>query len=526
MGLHKFDIKKELKKLDFKNNKSKYIKIGSITLLSAVLLVSIIYFTYSKFTLSDTFQTAETTVNDFIPADYILNYYINGTQVTTAPSSGSYDVSISCDKGATATWNEDTWSINILNATESYTRCNVNFTPIYVDASGASTPELYAGLIPITYNDDNSIIIANTNIEWYNYGNHEWANAILIDQSNATIKAKYLNDDGTYKAGTEVDIADVLQMYVWIPRYKYQLFNVEGLETTAQMINVKFESSITTKSSGSENGEWLTHPAFTFGSTELNGIWIGKFESSGTISDITIKPNVSSLRNINISQMFNASRAIETTTKYGLSSSEVDTHMMKNMEWGAVAYLTNSKYGRYESTGSCIESGCEIWINNNSSYTTGCSGDSVVASETTLCNQWNTAIGVNASTTNNIYGIYDMSGGADEYVMGSMLDSNGDFYPLNSGFTKAPGSKYFDFYNYSDDEFDYSRGKKKKNKKKVMADTVGGFSWYDAYAYFVNSSDSWFTRSGSINNNPGLFHFDRTDGNAYLNYSFRVALVQ
>ena len=80
----------------------------------------------------------------------------------------------------------------------------------------------------------------------------------------------------------------------------------------------------------------------------------------------------------------------------------------------SVSFVTNNNYkdGRYESTGSCISSGCEIWINNNSNFTTGCAGSSVSASSASSCNQWNTSTGINASTTGNIYGIYDMSGGA------------------------------------------------------------------------------------------------------------------
>ena len=298
---------------------------------------------------------------------------------------------------------------NILLQIDMYGEAGETF---YKDSSGASEPELYSGLIPVTYNDTNEIVIADLYSNWYDYDAHEWANAILIDQNNTTTKNKYLNTDGTYKSGTVVEETDILQMYVWVPRYKYQLFNVEGADTEAQMINIQFESNTTSKSNGTQNGEWLTHPAFTFGTTELNGIWIGKFESSNDISDIKIIPNVSSLRNQTVGNMFNASRAIETNAKYGLSASEVDTHMMKNMEWGAVAYLTNSKYGRYEASGSCISSGCEVLINNNNSYTTGCAGDSVSASSNSSCNAWNTSTGVNASTTGNIYGIYDMSGGA------------------------------------------------------------------------------------------------------------------
>ena len=55
----------------------------------------------------------------------------------------------------------------------------------------------------------------------------------------------------------------------------------------------------------------------------------------------------------------------------------------------SVSFVTNNNYkdGRYESTGSCISSGCEIWINNNSNFTTGCAGSSVSASSASSCNQ-------------------------------------------------------------------------------------------------------------------------------------------
>ena len=196
------------------------------------------------------------------------------------------------------------------------------FTP-YKDNSGASIPEVYSGLIPIRYDDNNQMIVTELDEKWYDYDAHEWANAILIDQSNVDIKNKYLNADGTYKSGTIVEETDILQMYVWVPRYKYQLFNVEGVTTEAQMINIQFESNTTSKSNGTQNDEWLTHPAFTFGETELNGIWVGKFESSGTTDNVTIIPNTISLRNLTLGDMFNATRAIETTLKYGLSSDEI-----------------------------------------------------------------------------------------------------------------------------------------------------------------------------------------------------------
>ena len=493
----------------------KYILIFITSLIISISLIGL--------TIIDNYNKPKVTPID----DSYLAYFVDGEETNTIPEKGNYDVSITCDKGANATWDYDNWGITIYNATQTGTRCSVTFTTRkeFNDGTAASSPELFAGLIPVTYDSSNNIVVADISSEWYNYDKHNWANAILIDQSNATTKNKYLNADGTYKAGETVAISDVLQMYVWIPRYKYKLFNVSGSNSSPQMIEVEFEDSTTPKSNGTQNGEWLTHPAFTFGTTELSGIWVGKYESSNSTSDVKIIPNVSSLRNINIASMFNASRAIESNSKYGLTPSEVDTHMMKNMEWGAVAYLTNSKYGRYESTGSCISSGCEVWINNNSNYTTGCAGSSVDASSTTSCNQWNTPKGVNASTTGNIYGIYDMSGGAYEYVMGNMTDSSGAFNPRRSGLSQ-PDSKYYDSYTYGTSYDDYSRGHLGDATKEVIANSSNYLAWNNDRAYFVTSSFPWFARGGGCGDSSGagVFAFGYDYGGGGPIASWRVVL--
>jgi len=73
-----------------------------------------------------------------------------------------------------------------------------------------------------------------------------------------------------------------------------------------------------------------------------------------------------------------------------------------------VAYLTHSQYGR---------NGNEITINNSSDYITGNAGGGVSASQASgTTNAYNTVAGMLASTTGNITGIYDLSGGAEEYV--------------------------------------------------------------------------------------------------------------
>src|SRR5574344_99121 len=223
-------------------------------------------------------------------------------------------------------------------------------TLTYSDTTGASQPELYQGVIPVKYDTTGNVVVADTTQEWYDYANHNWANAVLVNCADATIKDKYFNSDMTLKSstvGTTISMSDILQMYVWIPRYKYLLWNAANGSSDPQAITIVFEDKSDSKSTGSTNGTYLTHPAFTFGDTELNGIWVGKFENSGTTSNLTIKPNLTSLTSINVGTMFNTIRGVETNTSYGLSSEAVDTHMMKNMEWGAVAYLSSSIYGRY-----------------------------------------------------------------------------------------------------------------------------------------------------------------------------------
>jgi hypothetical protein len=497
MGLHKFNKKRALRRLHFNQNKSKYIKITSLILSIIILITGIIYYTYSKFTISNKFNVIQTTVGDFSASgDYTIAAYIDGTKTSDFPAQNAgYSVDkIECTNNATGTWNYASWGIFVTGATSTGTKCNVYFVTktTYTDGTGANVPELYQGLIPVTISTGGVISVADTSQEWYNYANHNWANAVLVNCADATIKAKYFDDNMKIKdsiIGQTVTQTDILQMYVWIPRYKYLLWNANNGSSNPQAISITFEASATPKSAGTTNGTWLTHPAFTFGTTELPGIWVGKFENSGSTTSLKILPDVTSLKNITVGDMFNATRNQELTyaSNYGISSSEIDTHMMKNMEWGATAYLSSSIYGRYTDSSTCISSGCEVVINNNSGYTTGCSSSG--------CG-WSTN-GVSASTTGNQYGIYDMNGGAWEYVMGNMVDSSGNYYPSSSGLSK-PDTKYYDSYAYSASTYtDHARGQlgdATKETLKTFGSDVGG--WYSDYAAFLMVPYSWFVRGG------------------------------
>ena len=459
----------------------------------------------------------------------------NVTQ-TQVPSKNEAMVSnYAIEAGKTHTY---TLKITFLNKDENQndnmgvtfsTKVSINETkeyvePEYMDNVIAEAPELAQGMIPVKFDASGNVIVVDTHAKWYDYEAHEWANAVLVNCADSNVKSKYFDSNNRVLAsavGKTISMDEIMQMYVYIPRYKYQLFNAEDGTSVEQAINIAFESKTTAKSTGTKNGEWLTHPAFTFGDKELAGIWVGKFETSNTSALPKIVPDVSSLRSMTVSAQFNTSRLMTTTlaSTYGTSTND-DSHMMKNMEWGAVAYLSSSIYGRYTNASTCIESGCEVWINNNENYTTGCAGSSVSASQSSTCNAWNTATGVNASTTGNIYGIYDMSGGAIEYVMGNYNDTIG-----YAGFSSMPEAKYYDKYTGTDSDSDFTKYHLgDATKETLKTKSSGDSAWYGDNSYFVYSSYPWVLRGGhySGGTNAGVFVFGNPNGGSSSVSSFRV----
>ena len=211
-----------------------------------------------------------------------------------------------------------------------------------------------------------------------------------------------------------------------------------------------------------------------------------------------------------------------------------DSHMMKNTEWGAVAYLSHSKYGINK----------EININNNSSYKTGYSSLPTLDQSSypgtygdgeNYNQPYNTEVGYLASTSGNISGIYDMSGGALEHVSAYIKNKLRE-----SGFTTDTvlnyNIKYFDIYNElsTKDSYQY----------RILGDATGEMgpfysydeisensffhnSWYGSLSHIVDSSYPWFLRGGA--NNYGTiasqFYFGKGSGGIMANASFRIVLT-
>ena len=467
-------------------------------------------------------------------------------------------------------------------------------------------PVLLDNMIPVYYDEQTGTWrkASQNNLEgtykWYDYAAKMWANAVTV---SATNRATYL----TAPEGTEIAMSDINTMWVWIPRYKYTIFNanMSGSEVTSeQEIKIEFESGTSTtgtvrcvdsinNSDGTSEtctdtvyGEvtsgqsTYTHPAFTFGNAELTGFWFGKFENSiDSSNNIIIKPDMLSWNNQTISTAFEYSRKMElqnniygfvsTATTYNATgeltndTNNFDTHMIKNMEWGAVAYLTQSEYGR------CTDGVCtEIYINNSARLDrqvgedglnidtwydayTGRSGgtvagsvsykaygtysyDDYVISDSNTKREKIAGRGVGASTTGNIYGVYDMSGGLWDRTMGNMTAEGGGFYAGGSGTWSTglyPSLKYYDRYTYGttyNDTAAYKRGKLGDATKEILkrsgSDNNG---WYSDYSWFPGSGSPWFSRGGHASDGSpaGVFHFGRSWGGAHSGSGSRVSLV-
>ena len=200
------------------------------------------------------------------------------------------------------------------------------------------------------------------------------------------------------------------------------------------------------------------------------------------------------------------------------------------MNGGAVAYLTHSQYGR---------NGKEVTINNNRNYITGIAGDTETASSSSSTeNTYNTSDGMLASTTGNIYGVYDLSGGANEYT------ANWDTLSSGSDITRygkaVDGTVYFSANGESDrTKTAYRNGTNEYNGEKIKevcrtGDGIketwisGSRSWFNDYSYCVYSSYPFLLRGDYYDDVgfAGVFYSNYTDGTPNSYISFRTVLAR
>ena len=408
-----------------------------------------------------------------------------------------------------------------------------------------NTPELDTNMIAVRYNGSDFLKADSSTNSWYNYDKQEWANAVTVSSNT---RDKYLEAE----VGTKIDMDDVETMWVWIPRYSYSIGSEDGtnyygkqgdyLDSTPTValpgeIDVKFVDKNTKDrgtakyvvSEGLESDSWYTPDAFTFGNEELSGIWVGKFETSssnpsagnggGNASglDPMIKPNVTSWRNITVSTIYQVGLKLSAVgNRYGFSEN-MNSHAMRNDEWGAVAYLSQSRYGKLGNE-NFKGANKEVYQNKSNSYITGCSygapsdGNKDYGCQYTYDANIN---GTGASTTGTIYGVYDMSGGAWEYAMGNYNDVSG-----RSGFSNplTIDSKHYNKYTNNDISVACNGS---ECLSHGLSETSG---WYKDSRNMVTEAWPWLLRGDGYANTAGVFDFFVANGDNSVLYSFRLVM--
>ena len=350
----------------------------------------------------------------------------------------------------------------------------------YNASKGVNTPKLGSGMTPIKWNGSSWVNTTGSDKDWYDYTAKKWANAKTSDGS----------------------------MWVWIPRYAYNIPSAGYHKSTATEINIEFMKGTSNESSKGRTsfdntsgaGNWNIHPAFNYGQT-VSGIWVAKFEASSvqgnsnsdngdnvTIKTLQVKAGVASWRYITIGNMYTVCKNYNST---------LNSHMMKNDEWGAVAYLSKSKYGK----------NAEVTINDNSLYYTGGgSGNSYLNN-------------AGQSTTGTVHGIYDMSGGAMEYVAAYV--NNGKSTLTRYGESLVNGdSKTKNVYSKgsSDDrEHNYIANSEKygdavyETSEDGDGDDRNGTSWYNNNSDYPFGSYPFYYRGGNNSGSYSLFYFNGHD---------------
>jgi hypothetical protein len=409
--------------------------------------------------------------------------------------------------------------------------------------------------------------------QWYSYGNSN-VNEPKLKGNMTPIRYIGVVAEG---ANTTNNWANTItadgSMWVWIPRYAYKITYYTDSNYTTTTTNktqygkidvafVKYENGQNMFLNSTDSGEitsdptevgagtekWLVHPAFINDSSnnfanggwdrELSGIWVGKFEATGTKTKdsdgnvteatISVMPGVSALRDMKIKDQFKYAKL--ATFGENISAENLGSHMAKNSEWGATVYLAYSKYGT---------NGYDVGKNSSDNCYTG--------GTNTQTNIYSTNYG--QSTTNNPYGVYDLRGGSYEYVASYVNYGSSDSYLSIYGGTtsgdlygssdeQSTSTKYKTVYTASgtseSDSYNLLVTGNTTKKGDAVYETSTNYqnstSWNNgtgnsADSYFPHVTHSFFLRGGdSSYQHTGMFSFGNNAGHSFNVYSFRLIL--
>lgn len=431
-----------------------------------------------------------------------MEYFQSSKNIVCKYPVGNYTYQYSYDL---KNWNrldviDGTYNFNIKNNKTIYTRVLLDKKVVSFHTINTSNidnvlddayPDLLENMIPVIYDDINKTWIkADSRLKYFDYENKLWANAVFVRRSKDTDDPNSQNREyylSSYAIGKPIYEKDIIAHFVWIPRFKYKIFNLSDVNKEESLIDVVFENNSKVTSSA-KIGEYQTHKAFLYDNS--NGFWVGKYQTSisntsSCYSDqsmcnkddliLYINKSDKKLSNISISNAhLSVQKMKDKANIYGLAS-DAKPHVLTNLEYGAILYLTNSIYG--------------IGLDK---YT--------------------------YSTTSNMSGVFDLNTDNPEMVMANYNKDSGLNALDNSGFEKYGKVKWPSF-------IDYYVGITSKNR--ILGDATGETNgWYDSYASFVNGSNPFFIRGGVINEHRSIYNYSSFTGSNNPSYSFRVAFIK
>ena len=382
-----------------------------------------------------------------------------------------------------------------------------------VNGVRSNAPVLMDGMLPIIFADEDILtdftqipefwIKADSQAEWYDYsaGVKQWANAVTEDGS----------------------------MWVWIPRFAYRIASgLHRQEDTKGTIEIQFIDNDNRDSngqvisteypevSGDAMLDFVVHPAFSTDLSnggwdkDISGFWVSKFEmADGVTENDFSKPGWATARALAIGKAYKLAFNFDRSK---------ESHMLKNSEWGAIAYLASSAYGSDEDA-----------ITRN---ITGAAGSG----------EFEYGLDTLQSTTGTIYGVYDMVGGGGDFTAaylpaqivltaaaaGSLggTDTSDMLLFISSTATKPDDStKYITIYDMAEDGPHYEMNSYLSEQQKfgdsiyetssgVNALIVRGFSWADGTSAFPSDDGPYFFRGGmySRSSYTSIFSFEECEG--------------
>ena len=490
-----------------------------------------------------------------------------------------------------------------------------------------NAPRLTAGMTPIKFTEPSStekgtvVKTTSEDADWYSYDEKKWANAQTEDGSMWVWIPRF-----AYRVNSSTKTFDV----VFLVGTTDQYYDENGVLQTAKRCTSEDELVDTTTG-------YTVHPAFTDETAinyrnggwdkEITGIWVAKFEagyaSGNNDAEVVASsvnythtsvwvPNVESgkttenggssetprnwldktystttsikypvfqpvtytMNYINHNDAYNIAKALNASgNPYGFNGA-ADSHLMKNSEWGAVAYLSKSQYG----LGATDITVNNINLNNSTESVyavTGCtsnsttSGQRITTIETIMGSDgtgttgntanggvytWDQLTGTTASCTGTIYGIYDLSGGAWERTTGYVANENGSLgngrsIAYDGSTLRTISTKYTTVYLHNSetdkpgitDVANDSTNLNKASTNNWLANTLiygdairetstagtGSTSWYSDGSYFPGLYYPFSIRGGNYSNgtSAGLFFFYRDGGSSRYNAGFRAVVV-